>query len=71
MDANKMASKLRILRREQGETQAETAEAVGITAAAYGMYETGERIPRDPIKEKLAEHFKKSIEFIFFDKSNH
>lgn len=68
MDMLDMASKLRRLRREKGESQAETAAAIGITKAAYSMYETGKRSPRDPVKELLAEHFKKSIEYIFFDK---
>lgn len=43
------------------------AKAVGISISAISMYENGERIPRDTIKIKLAEFYKKSVQEIFFD----
>lgn len=43
------------------------AKAVGISISAISMYENGERIPRDAIKIKLAEFYKKSVQEIFFD----
>ena len=42
------------------------AKAVGISISAISMYENGERIPRDAIKIKLAEFYKKSVQEIFF-----
>lgn len=47
-------------------TQQEVANAVGISVSAYSMYENGQRIPRDNIKIRLADYFKKPIHKIFF-----
>ncbi|HJC49078.1 MAG TPA: helix-turn-helix domain-containing protein [Candidatus Anaerostipes avicola] len=66
MDREKMAQVLRSLRREKGETQAEVAKSVGISASAYAMYETGERVPRDDVKVMIAKHFNRSVKGIFF-----
>lgn len=66
MDREKMAQVLRSLRREKGETQAEVAKSVGISASAYAMYETGERVPRDGVKVMIAKHFNRSVKGIFF-----
>lgn len=64
MDKNKIAERLIQLRGKR--TQAEVAEAVGITPSAYSMYETGERIPRDEIKIRLAKYYKRTVNAIFF-----
>lgn len=69
MNNEAIAEKLKRLRLEKGETQAETALACKITPSAYGMYEIGERIPRDEVKIRIAEHFNRSVAFIFFDKA--
>lgn len=42
------------------------ADAVGISVSALAMYETGHRIPRDEIKVKLAEFYKKSVQSLFY-----
>ncbi len=47
-------------------TQQEVADAVNISVSAYSMYENGQRIPRDNIKIRLANYFKKPIYKIFF-----
>lgn len=47
-------------------TQEEVAKAVGISSSALSMYENGERIPRDNIKIRLADYYKKPIHKIFF-----
>lgn len=47
------------------------AKAVGISVSAISMYENGERIPRDEIKIKLANFYKKSVQEIFFDQKCH
>ena len=55
------------LRALRGDTPAEeTAKAVGISIKALSAYENGERIPRDEIKIKLAYHYGKSVESIFY-----
>lgn len=64
MDSQKIAERLIKLRGKR--TQAEVAEAVGISVSAYSMYENGERIPRDEIKKKLAGFYKRSVNTIFF-----
>lgn len=47
-------------------TQQEVADACGISVSAYSMYENGQRIPRDNIKIRLSNYFKKPISKIFF-----
>ena len=39
---------------------------VGISLSALSMYETGQRIPRDEIKLKIARRLNTSIESLFF-----
>lgn len=52
-------------------TQEEIANAIGISVSAIGMYETGQRVPRDEIKVKLANYYNVSIESLFFDNNVH
>ena len=58
--------KLYNLRKKKGETQAEVAKSLGISLSAYNSYETGNRVPRDDVKERIAEHFNRTVQFIFF-----
>lgn len=64
MDPEKIAERLRKLRGER--TLDEVSKATGIGRSAMGMYETGQRIPRDEVKIKLAQYYNKTIEEIFF-----
>ena len=64
MDRNEIGRRLETLRGDR--TQAEVAEALGISQSAIAMYETGVRIPRDEIKVKLAEYFGVPVQDIFF-----
>lgn len=61
------ASKIRELRRQKGFTQREMAELIGVSEGAIGMYETGERIPKDDIKIKISKLFDKPVGYIFFN----
>lgn len=55
------------LREARGETpRNDVCKAVGISLNALMMYETGNRIPRDEIKVRLARFYGKSIEDLFF-----
>lgn len=55
------------LKRLRGDrTLKEVSECVGISESALSMYENGARIPRDEIKIKLANYYKKTIQSIFF-----
>lgn len=47
-------------------TQADIAKAIGVSAASYSAYERGERIPRDNVKIRIADFYKKPIQKIFF-----
>lgn len=67
MDRTVMAANLKLLREQKGETQTDVAKAIGVSGGAYGMYETGERIPRDDVKVKISNHFGATIQSIFFD----
>ena len=65
MDINKIARRLIKLRGK--ESREAVALAIGVSVSAISMYENGERIPRDDIKEKLANHYKCTVQEIFFD----
>jgi len=64
LDAQKIADRLIKLRGSR--TQAEVAQAIGVTPSAYSMYENGDRIPRDEIKKRIAEYYKRTVNTIFF-----
>lgn len=64
MDNQKIADRLIKLRGSR--TQAEVAQAIGVTPSAYSMYENGERIPRDEIKKRIAEYYKRTVNTIFY-----
>ena len=46
-------------------TQEEIAKKLGISPSAYAMYETGQRIPRDEVKIKIAKLYNRSVQYIF------
>ena len=54
------------LRLSEKKTQKEVTEAIGISVSALTMYETGNRIPRDEIKVKLAHYYSTSVERLFY-----
>ncbi|MFR5680369.1 MAG: helix-turn-helix transcriptional regulator [Faecalimonas umbilicata] len=69
IDAKEIGSRLLKLR---GETPRElVASEIGVSISAIAMYENGERIPRDGIKIKLANFYKRTVQEIFFDKECH
>ena len=64
MDNKKVGERLVKLRGNR--TQQEVADTVGISVSAMGMYERGERIPRDEIKIKLAKEYNTTVQDLFF-----
>ena len=64
MDRTKISKNLIALRGEK--SREEVAFSIGISASALSMYETGQRIPRDEIKLKLAEYYGVDVQSIFF-----
>lgn len=56
----------RLIRLRGTRTQAEVAKALGVSLASIGMYERGERIPRDEVKIALAKYYDTTVQAIFF-----
>lgn len=65
-EATIIGERIKELREKLGFTCEEFCENVGISRSALSMYETGQRIPRDEIKLKIARCLGVSIEFLFF-----
>lgn len=61
--------KLRELRGEK--SQEAIAQEIGVTKSAWAMYERNERVPRDEVKLRIANHFNKSVQEIFFAPCEH
>ena len=64
MEPKEIGKRLQELRGDR--SQEDVAKACEISPAAVGMYERGERIPRDEIKIRLARYFGVSVEKLFF-----
>lgn len=69
MDAIAVGAKIRVMR--GAESQQALADKLKISKSALAMYERGERIPRDEVKIRIAQHFGVSIESIFFAPVEH
>lgn len=65
MDKELISSRLVKLRGNK--TQKAIADEVGVSVSTWAMYETGQRIPSDEVKIKIAKVFKKSVQSIFFN----
>lgn len=57
----------RLVKLRGEKSQAKVAEDVGIATSTLAMYESEQRVPRDPIKIKLADYFNTSVQAIFYD----
>ena len=56
-----------VLKRLRGEkARKEVAEAIGITERALKSYELGDRVPRDDVKQKIANYYGMSVTYLFF-----
>lgn len=56
----------RLIELRGNRTQDQVARDNGISLSAIGMYERGERIPRDEIKIRLANYYGRTVQDIFF-----
>ena len=56
----------RLIAARNGEPKKAVAEACGISLSALTMYELGQRIPRDDVKKRLAQHYKKTVQELFY-----
>lgn len=59
-----LSEKIRMLREELNLTQSQLAEKLNIATSSISQYESGDRIPSDDIKIKLAEFFDVSLDFL-------
>lgn len=60
------------LRELRGEKTLENAaEGIDVSTSALAMYETGQRVPRDEIKIRIAKFYGVSVESIFYPKKQH
>lgn len=69
MNAITAGAKIRAMR--GAESQQALADKLNISKSALAMYERVERIPRDEVKVRIAQHFGVSIESIFFAPIEH
>ena len=63
---SRAAMEIKKLRTEKGETQQQLGIAIGVSTMAVSKYESGKMIPNDDNKIKIARHFDRSVEDIFF-----
>lgn len=56
----------RLIKARKGESKKKVAEACGISLSALSMYELGQRVPRDDVKKRLAQHYNVSIQELFY-----
>lgn len=66
-DMSKAGQKIKSLRENLGYTPEKVADDIGVSISSYCKYEAGKRIPRDEVKEKIANYFNRSVGFIFFN----
>ena len=66
MDLSENAISKKLVELRGNKSQVEVAKELGISTSALSMYENGERIPRDPIKIRIAKYYNKPIYAIFY-----
>jgi transcriptional regulator with XRE-family HTH domain len=60
------------LRELRGKVSREVvAEAIGVSVSSYAKYERNERVPRDAVKLRISEYYRKPVQAIFFDQGEH
>lgn len=65
-----LGARISALRREMGQSQADLAKYLGVSASAVGMYEQGRREPSGAILVALAENFGVSTDYLLTGKPN-
>ena len=58
------------LREQQGLTQQQLAEVVGLSQGMIAHIESGKRSPSWKFRVKLARHFNVSVEWLFFEQTD-
>lgn len=68
---NRVLISTQLTRLRGQKTQKEVAEDIGVAQSTYAMYESGQRIPSDEVKIKLATYYKTTVQDIFFAEQSH
>lgn len=63
---DRLAAGRRLIVLRGNRSQQEVARANLISVSALGMYERGERIPRDDVKIRLAKYYDTTVQAIFY-----
>ena len=63
-----LGARIAALRRQKGQSQAELARYLGVSASAVGMYEQGRREPSGAMLVALAENFRVSTDYLLTGK---
>ena len=61
-----MKNKIKVARAEQGLTQQQLADAIGVSRQTINAIESGKFVPSTVLALKMAQIFRKSVEEIFF-----
>lgn len=64
MDTERIKQNLLQARGEK--TMVKVSKDTGISVSALSMYESGDRVPRDEIKERLAKYYGTTVGSLFF-----
>ena len=64
LNSKKIGEKLKDLRGDK--TLEEVSKALKISKSALCMYESGQRVPKDEIKIRIAKYFGLTVESIFY-----
>lgn len=71
LENNYIGDNLRYLRKKKNLTQTELAKELGIPTTTYNAYETGQNVPRDEMKRKIANYYNRTVQFIFYTRITH
>lgn len=66
MNPKESGAKIKKLRESLGLTQTQLAEQIGVSVSSICQYESGDKIPRDKVKMRLAEVLGRTTNYIFF-----
>lgn len=59
-----LGTRIKVLREDAGLTQIAFAKILNISNSALSQYESGDRIPSDATKIKIADHFDISLDYL-------
>ncbi len=62
--SNILGNRIKLLREQSNLTQIELAKQINVSNTTLSQYETGQRVPSDDIKIKIATYFGVSLDFL-------